>query len=155
MPIRHEAVPLGMYDRVLVPTDGSQGTTKTLAHAIEMAQRYDADIHALSVVDDRRLHDLPTERADEAMATMQRRAERAVAEVAMRATESGLEATTVVREGTPAARVLDYAADNAIDVVVMGTHGRGDHERYVRLGSVTQRVVEYADVPVFVIHLPD
>ena len=73
-----------MYDAILVPTDGSEGTAKTLEHAIEMAQHHDATIHALSVVDERKYRSLPDERRDEGRDTMERRAERAVGEVEMR-----------------------------------------------------------------------
>ena len=142
-----------MYDAILVPTDGSEGTAKTLEHAIEMAQHHDATIHALSVVDERKYQSLPDERRDEGRDTMERRAERAVAEVEMRAEEFDVDVVTAVRKGTPAERILDYTAQQGIDVVVIGTHGLSDHDQYVRLGSVTQRVVENASVPVFVVHM--
>mgnify|MGYP002760924791 CR=1 FL=1 len=44
-----------MYDRILLPTDGSDGTEQALSHAVEIAEGRDATIHALSVVD-RRLY---------------------------------------------------------------------------------------------------
>lgn len=140
-----------MYNDVLVPTDGSEGTAETLRHAVELARNHEATLHALAVVDERKARSLPAERRDEAMETMHRRAERAVGEVVTRAEEVDIPVQTVVREGIPAQRILDYAED--VDVVVIGTHGRSDHERYVRLGSVAQRVVENARVPVFVIHI--
>ena len=40
-----------MYDRILLPTDGSDGTEQALSHAVEIAEGRDATIHALSVVD--------------------------------------------------------------------------------------------------------
>lgn len=144
-----------MYDTILVPTDGSEGTAKTLEHAIDLAQHHDATIHALSVVDERKYHSLPDQRRDEGRETMERRAERAVAEVEMRAEEFGVDVVTAVRKGTPAERILDYTAQQDIDVVVIGTHGLSDHDQYVRLGSVTQRVVENASVPVFVVHMEE
>jgi nucleotide-binding universal stress UspA family protein len=140
-----------MYEDVLVPTDGSEGTAETLRHAVDLVGNHDATLHALAVVDERKARSLPAERRDEAMETMHRRAERAVDEVARRAEEANVPVRTAVREGAPAERVLDYAED--VDVVVIGTHGRSDHERYVRLGSVAQRVVENARVPVFVVHI--
>ena len=140
-----------MYNDVLVPTDGSEGTAETLRHAVELARNHEATLHALAVVDERKARSLPAERRDEAMETMHRRAERAVGEVVTRAEEVDIPVQTVVRKGIPAQRILDYTED--VDVVVIGTHGRSDHERYVRLGSVAQRVVENARVPVFVVHI--
>ena len=142
-----------MYDAVLVPTDGSEGTSETLEHAVEMAKNHDATIHTLAVIDERKYHSLTGDRRDEARETMERRAERAVEEVAMHAREFDLDTVSTIREGIPAERILQYTAQQDVDVVVIGTHGRSDHERYVRLGSVTQRVVENASVPVFVVQM--
>lgn len=142
-----------MYEGVLVPTDGSEQTVDVLEHALTMARNHGATVHGLSVVDERKYQELPDDRREEARETMEKRAERAVEEVAMRAEEFDLEVRTAVRTGIPAPHILEYAQQADVDVVVIGTHGRSDHERYVRLGSVTQRVVENADVPVFVVHL--
>lgn len=143
-----------MYDRVLIPTDGSEATTETMKHALDLADRHDAAVHALYVVDERQYGGLPPERRDEAEETLHKKGERAVAEVEMRADELGVEtATTAVREGIPSEVIVQHAQGNDVDVIVVGTHGEADHERRVRLGSVTRRVVESATVPVFVVHI--
>jgi nucleotide-binding universal stress UspA family protein len=142
-----------MYDRILVPTDGSEGTGKTLDHAVEMAQRYDAAIHALAVVYERQFEQLDGERKFETETTLEEHCERAVARVAERAGDADVSVTTAIRSGVPSQRIIEYAAENRIDVVAMGTHGRSDHERIATVGSVTQRVVENAEVPVFVVHI--
>jgi nucleotide-binding universal stress UspA family protein len=142
-----------MYDAILVPTDGSEGTAETMRHAIHMARDNEATVHALSVVDDRKYQTLPEERRHEARETMEKQAEQAIEEIRERADEFGLDVQTATRVGSPAERILQYASQTDVDVIVIGTHGRSDHERYVRLGSVTQRVVENANVPVFVVHI--
>lgn len=142
-----------MYDRILVPTDGSDGTSKTLDHAVEMANRYGAYIHTMAVVDERQFEQLEGESKFETELTLEENCERAVGRVAERAESEGIGVTTALRRGVPSQRIVEYAAENAIDVVVMGTHGRSDHERIATVGSVTQRVVENADVPVFVVHI--
>jgi nucleotide-binding universal stress UspA family protein len=142
-----------MYDRVLVPTDGSDGTSKTLAHAIDLAERHDATLDALSVVDEHRLEGLSGDARFETETTLQDNAERAVAAVVDRAEQAGLACETTVMAGAPAERIVAHAAASGADVIVMGTHGRSDHERIATLGSVTQRVVENAAVPVLVVHI--
>ncbi|MHB9285580.1 universal stress protein [Halobacteriales archaeon Cl-PHB] len=142
-----------MYDRVLVPTDGSEGTSKTLDHALDLASRHDATVHAMAVVDERQFEGLAGEHRFETEQTLQDNCERAVEKVIDRAAAEGVDCETVIREGVPSQRIVEYAAEDGIDVVVMGTHGRSAHERIATLGSVTQRVVENADVPVFVVHI--
>ena len=70
-----------------------------------------------------------------------------------RADAEGVPVEKAIRQGVPSQRIVEYAAENGVDVIVMGTHGRSDHERIATVGSVTQRVVENASVPVFVVHI--
>ena len=142
-----------MYETILVPTDGSDGTSKTLDHALEMADRYDAGIHALSVVDERQVGQLRGESRYETERTLEENCERAVDRVAERARNSDIPVEVALRRGVPSQRIVQYAAEKDVDVIAMGTHGRSDHERIATVGSVTQRVVENADVPVFVVHI--
>jgi nucleotide-binding universal stress UspA family protein len=55
--------------------------------------------------------------------------------------------TTSVMFGAPARAIGDYARENAMNLIVMGTHGRGG-VAHLLLGSVTERVVRTAEWPV-------
>ena len=143
-----------MYDAILVPTDGSEGVDRTLEHAVEMARRYDASIHALYVVD-RRFELAADEDREDLSERLTHRGEEAVAAVAPAAAEAGVDAVTSVRQGIPYKTVLAYTEEAGVDVVAMGTHGRTGRDRLAHLGSVTDRVVENATVPVFVINIGD
>jgi nucleotide-binding universal stress UspA family protein len=143
-----------MYDSILVPTDGSEGVARTLEHAVEMARRYDATIHGLYVVD-RRFELAADEDREDLIEQLTHRGEEAVAAVASAAAEAGVDAVTSVRQGIPYKTVLAYTEEAGVDVVAMGTHGRTGRDRLAHLGSVTDRVVENATVPVFVINIGD
>jgi nucleotide-binding universal stress UspA family protein len=142
-----------MYDRVLVPTDGSPGSERAVAHAVDLAGRYGATLHALYVVDDEAspvAADTTTEeRADDTYTTRERRAIDLVREPA---TEHDVPFVGDVRRGDPAPEILRYVDAAAIDLVVMATHGRTGLERRL-LGSVTERVVRAAPVPVVTVGL--
>ena len=141
-----------MYDAILVPTDGSDGVDRSLDHAIEMARNHDATVHALYVVD-RRFELAADEDREALIDRLTDRGESAVAAVAERAADAGLDVVTEVREGIPYKAILGYAEEAAVDAVVMGTHGRTGRDRLAHLGSVTDRVVENATVPVLVVHI--
>jgi nucleotide-binding universal stress UspA family protein len=79
--------------------------------------------------------------------------EHAVAVLAERAAEAGVDAETAVLEGVPDKDIVEYVTDHDVDVVVMGTHGRTGRDKLARLGSVTERVVKNAPVPVLVVNL--
>jgi nucleotide-binding universal stress UspA family protein len=54
--------------------------------------------------------------------------------------------------GTPHTAILDYAEEHGVDLVVMGTHGRRGFDRFL-LGSVTEKVVRTASVPVMTVRV--
>ncbi|WP_135827145.1 universal stress protein [Halorussus ruber] len=142
-----------MYERILVPIDGSQQADRALDHALDLAETYDAEIHLLFVVD---VASVPNEiEAASVEERLDRYAEKTTTSAAERAEEAGVERVqTTVGHGTPHRTILDYADENGVDLVVMGTHGRTGIDRYL-LGSVTEKVVRLADAPVLTVHAED
>jgi nucleotide-binding universal stress UspA family protein len=136
-----------MYQDVLVPTDGSDGTRRAIAHALTIADRFGATIHALSIIPEGPLGTL--EETDSTAA-----ATRAVDHVEAEAEAEGIPVATAIERGVPHEEILAYVEDNGIDMVVMGTQGRTGLDR-VLVGSVAERVVRLADVPVVTIRLSE
>lgn len=143
-----------MFDRILIPTDGSDGTKPAVDMALNLAQVHDATLHVLCIVDQ------PTSVSgagegfsglDNLLEQLEQRGEEATAAIAEQASESDVEAVTAVRRGNPHDDILAYANDNDIDVIVMGTHGRTGVKRAL-LGSVTEDVVRHSDIPVLTVH---
>ena len=139
-----------MYDTILIPTDGSEGTDEAVRQGLELAQAFDATVHALYVVDQTypaAQWDFTTER-EENIATM------AVDAVAAEAEKIGVRIEKRVRRGVPHEEIIAYAEGNDADLIVMGTHGRTGIDRFVSAGSVTERVVRFSPVPVLTARLP-
>ncbi|HKJ58543.1 MAG TPA: universal stress protein [Halobacteriales archaeon] len=141
-----------MYDRVLVPTDGSDGTVQAVVRALAVARTFDAEVHVLYVVDTRPFDgiDLADEEEFERVAIQTGR--RAITAVRERADEVGLDVSQEVRTGVPHEEIVDYVEANDVDLVSMGTHGRTGAELGA-LGSTTERVLRRADVPVLTVQL--
>ena len=141
-----------MYDEVLLPTDGSEGTRTAVEHAIEHANRYDATLHVLYVVD-ARVGVVRETTPEVVFQELEAQGQQAIEDVQAQARAA--EVTTiegVVARGNPHRAILDYAESEAIDLVVMGTHGRTGLDHYL-IGSVTEKVVRLADVPVLTVPL--
>ncbi|QLH76004.1 universal stress protein [Halosimplex rubrum] len=137
-----------MYEDILVPTDGSAGASAALEEAIELADQFDATIHSLYVVD---LASLGTEAgAVDMVESFEQTGEEATEAAATRARDAGVTAEASVATGSPHREILEYVDDHGVDLVVMGTHGRTGLERYL-LGSVTEKIVRAADVPVLTV----
>ncbi|WP_439028648.1 universal stress protein [Haloarchaeobius sp. DT45] len=140
-----------MYDDILIPTDGTDGSSVAIEHGIDLAARHDARVHALYVVDEDVFeHYAATdaiENAEEALAGI---GEDALREVAAAADRENLDVEAVEVRGRPHEAILDYAADHDIDCIVMGEGKHTDEYRRL-LGSCTERVVRFSDVPVLVV----
>lgn len=145
-----EHEPSEMYDTILIPTDGSEGTYEAVRQGLELARTFDATVHALYAVDQTypaAQWDFTTER-EEDIAT------RAIDAVAEEAAEMDVRVEKKVRRGVPHEEIIAYAEDNDADLIVMGTHGRTGIDRFVTAGSVTERVVRFSPVPVLTARLP-
>ncbi|MEZ3164168.1 universal stress protein [Halorubrum sp. RMP-47] len=151
-----------MYDRILVPTDGSDVAEAAVDHALDLAEKYDAEVHALYVVDIDSVNiSLGTEQVDrikqgrfDEMGELKEQAEAATAVVADRGEERGVDVVEHVAGGRPHAVIADYAEDNDVSLIVMGSHGRAGVRRAL-LGSVTERTLRSTHVPVLVVDYLD
>ncbi|MFD1564961.1 universal stress protein [Haloarchaeobius amylolyticus] len=140
-----------MYDDILIPTDGSDTISETLTHGLPIAADNDATVHALYVVDSRITAAADDETSADLERSLQDEGQAAVAEVEERAVDEGLETVSDVRQGTPSKTILQYADEQDIDLIVIGTRGKSPREKVTSLGSVSERVVDNASVPVFVV----
>lgn len=141
-----------MYDRILIPTDGSDGTDQAIDHALASADEA-TTIHTLAVVDRRLYLSADKESQDAVLETLREESDRAVESVVDRIEEAGYEAVGVVREGIPHAEIVSYADDVDIDLIVVGSHGRTGREKIVNFGSVTDRVISNVGRPVLVVDI--
>lgn len=170
-----------MYDNILYPTDGSKGAAVVLDHARDLASTYDATLHVLFVVDAehvesgmvvRRGEDgdwktgmVPRDEetageghmsrnVDGKREELEQRGHQLTDEIASWLTDEGVETTTAVRHGEPYQTITEYAEENDIDLIMMGTHGRRGLRRRL-IGSVTEKVVRTSDRPVLTVRLTE
>jgi nucleotide-binding universal stress UspA family protein len=142
-----------MPKRVLVPVDNAPQSDSALEHALDIYP--DAIIVLVHVLDpsswissdeygdifyDDSVEDAKKSTADKLLSEMQETAE-----------ASGVTTETERLMGRPAHTIVDYAAENDVDAIVMGSHGRTGIDRIV-LGSVAEAVTRRASVPVTIVH---
>jgi nucleotide-binding universal stress UspA family protein len=143
------------YDELLVPTDASDPAAAAVDHGLAVAERFDARVHALTVIDTGATGVSPEfVTPGELMEQLQAEGRAATEAVAERARERGLAAVTAVHEGLAAEQLLAYADEEGIDLVAMGTAGRTGLGRYL-LGSTTERVIRHAGMPVLAVNARD
>jgi nucleotide-binding universal stress UspA family protein len=140
-----------MFDTILVPTDGSEGMARVIDTASELADVHGSTVHFVYAVHTASFANLPMETSWESVGVMLREEGDAALEAAeSRSTADRIE--TAMVDGPPSREVLTYAEEIGCDLVVMGTHGRGGLNRLL-LGSVAERVVRSATIPVMTVRV--
>ena len=152
-----------MYSKLVVPLDGSENSERSLPYVTELAKAAGSTIHLLQVIT--RSEELQlmgsaeasfalTEQyqtmADQLIASRMAEAERYLAEVQYRLEAEGIKVSSAVTEGAAAEKIVDYAVGEDADLIVMSTRGKGGIQRFL-LGSVTDRVLRSAQIPVLAI----
>lgn len=138
-----------MYHDILVPCDGSSESKAAGRHALDLAQRYDASVqllYATGVGSGSTADGEPRVAYPEQVAT-------AFEYLEERAEERGVSLETSVRGGEPATAIVETVAEEAVDLVAMGTRGRTGLPRVV-FGSVAEEVLRNASVPVMTVGGP-
>jgi nucleotide-binding universal stress UspA family protein len=142
-----------MYQRILVPLDGSAFSESVLDHVKAIAAGCAAPVLLLltviepyrgqvSRVDD----NLPLKMENEAETA----AMKYLDSLAIKLKSQGFNPQAVVARGSPAEAILNYIEKNQIDLVIMSTHCRAGVSRLI-LGSVANRVVSYSSAPVVLV----
>ena len=147
-----------MYDTILFPTDGSRASMEALDHAVGLADTHGATLHALYVVDTSYpygdMDGLAVE-WDSVLDALRQDGERAIAGVEERAAAADVPVVgSIVEESVIYRAILDRAAEIGADLIVMGTHGRRGPAKWL-LGSVAERVVRRASIPVTTVRMAD
>lgn len=138
-----------MYPNILLPTDGSDEAEQAIEEGIQQAVEKEATIHALYVIDER----FYTTDYDTVAESEQNRGEAALETIDRHGKSAGVDTESHLRRGAPHEEILHAIDDYSIDRVVMGTHGRTGIGRVANVGSVTERIVRAAPVPVLVVPL--
>ena len=141
--------------KILVPTDFSETANLAVMYARALAEAFGASIHVLHVATDPARY-LPVD-AFAALPDLRIQLEadclKRLDEILADAGVKNLEVHRALRLGEPFVEIVAYARNNAVDLIVMGTHGRGPIQ-HLLLGSVAEKVVRKAPCPVLTIRPP-
>ena len=144
--------------KVLFATDFSEASDAALEYATAMAGAFHATLHVLHVLEDLAAHAWTTEVYVAALPgvheEMERQARERLEQLLTPEQRAEYSAVLVLRSGSPFVEVVRYARDEGMDLIVLGTHGRGAIA-HMLLGSVAERVVRKAHCPVVTVRQPE
>jgi nucleotide-binding universal stress UspA family protein len=141
-----------MYESILVPVDGSEAAERAATEAFDVAREHGSTVHLLFVLDESATALLLS---SESMARrfdrLRGEAEEFLSELAARADDVPVE--TAVARGMGVYRgIIDYAEDQGMELIVMGSTGR--HGPGGILGSTSERVAANTSLPVLLLSEP-
>jgi nucleotide-binding universal stress UspA family protein len=144
-------------NNILVATDFGEAADSAIRYGRQLAGRFGATLHVLNVVDDLATA-FTTETYSAVVPEIQEEAEtaarRRLHELLVDSDGCGPRTTPAIMTGSAAPAIIDYAREHGIDLIVMGTHGRGGLAHFV-MGSVAERVVRLAPCPVLTVRHPE
>ncbi|MEM0271534.1 MAG: universal stress protein [Thermoprotei archaeon] len=147
----------GFYRKILVAVDGSENSRKAARTAIWLAKATGAKLIALAVVQlpillDQGIPGGGSYGIGEYLSQTKKYLEKVVGEIAEEAARVGVNAEHVVLDGAASVvqAIADYAAENNVDLIVVGTRGLGGFKKLV-LGSVSSGLVSHAPCAVLVV----
>ncbi len=144
---------------ILVATDFGEAADSALAYGRELASRFGATLHVLHVAENVYITAFGAETyasfAPELQRGIEERANKRLLEAVMDSDHSAPDTVPIVMtSGSPAFAIIDYARDHAIELIIIGTHGRGALQHFL-MGSVAERVVRLAPCPVLTVRHPE
>jgi nucleotide-binding universal stress UspA family protein len=142
-----------MYKKLLVPLDGSYISEAALDHALIIARGcHVSELYLLTVVEPfrKRFTMVNEEWIGGVIRESAVIAQNYLDQMVMKLKSEGLPVIPVVVEGDPAERILKYASENDIDLIIITSHGRSEARRWV-FGSVAQKIVQNSSTPVIMV----
>jgi len=138
--------------RILIATDGSKASENVADFGIEIAKSSGAKIYAVYVIDVTFLDSVLMDETSvkNVYAKFEIIGSEAISLIEENAKAAGIEATPILLKGNPAEKILDFAENHKVDMIVIGSTGKSGTERFM-LGSVSEKVVRHAKVPVLVV----
>jgi len=146
---------MAMYKKIMVPLDGSQIAECVIPHIETIAKKSAAKVELVTVIEPL---ELPTrgqiaisdDEIKQIDAQGKKEANKYLDQVSERLTNAGIKTDSVILSGKPADRLVLYAVNNGIDLIIMATHGRSGISRLF-WGSVAEKILRATDIPVLLV----
>ncbi|MBI5025171.1 MAG: universal stress protein [Nitrospirae bacterium] len=144
-------------EKILFPTDFSEGSYNALPYAVDLAKHYNAKLYILHVIYDVAKATgwyVPHIPMEELYKDMAAGAQKEMEKCCMEETRGFKNVEKIISRGIPHDEIIKFAKEKNIDMIVIGTHGRSGLDRII-FGSTAEKVVRGAPCPVMTVRLPE
>jgi len=140
------------FQKILIATDGSENAAIAVSYGVIIARAMGAEVHILYVISTE--HAVTTRTVMGWTDSFEKYLEEIGKEALVYATgvgeKEGVKVESFFRKGRPAEEILEYAEENNIDLIIMGTQGLTGIKKFL-IGSVTEKVLRHSKVPVMIV----
>jgi nucleotide-binding universal stress UspA family protein len=146
-----------MYKKILVPLDGSLLAECVIPHLEALAKASDGEVELISVIEP---VEIPTRGkialSEDDLKQINREAKKEahnyLDQIAVRLSKSNIRVHPIILSGKPAESLIDYIADNDVDLLIMATHGRSGISKLF-WGSIAEKVLRAVSIPVLLVKI--
>ncbi|SFR10545.1 universal stress protein [Desulfoscipio geothermicus] len=139
-----------MYDKILVPIDGSESSMETAKHAAEFASKLGGAVTLFHVVSPLPAAIQGTSHARKFLEEMLRHGEEALKDAKKEIASFNLQVDLDMVVGGPAVEICQKAENEQYDLIIIGSKGLSKNRGF-KMGSVSKRVVRHAHCPVLIV----
>lgn len=144
-------------ERILFPTDFSEGSNDALKYAVSLSREYGAKLYLMHVI-----HDIsatagwhvPHMQLDQIYKEMEENASKEMERYRREGLREIKDIKMILVRGLPAEEIIKVASEEKIDLIIIGTYGRRGIERII-FGSTAEKVVRSAPCPVLSVKVPE
>lgn len=144
-------------EKVLFPTDFSEGSFHALPYAADLSKHYNAKLYILHIVYDvfkATDSHIPHVSADELYREISDWARKEIDSCCIEEIRGLPKVEKLILKGIPHEEIINFAAEEKIDMIIIGTYGKKGIERFI-FGSTAEKVVRNAPCPVMTVRIPE
>jgi nucleotide-binding universal stress UspA family protein len=142
-----------IFKKIMVATDGSELVKQAVKSAVEIAKLSEVKLYAVHIIaigSYSIIHSLDEKWKKTMKKQLMIKGEKATAYVENVGKAANIDVESVIIEGNPANEIIDFAENNDIDLIVMGTHEKTELQRFL-VGSVAENVIRHSRKAVLII----
>jgi nucleotide-binding universal stress UspA family protein len=142
-----------MYEKILVPVDGSKRAEMIRPHVRELARRFQATVFFIMVIEltyANGIAETYISISEKVFKAKLRDAELYLEKIAAKFRDKGIDCKTLVAHGPVVETIIEAASNEDVDLIVMTSHGRGGLAR-IFYGSVAAGILNRVDRPLFIV----
>ncbi|HOX39533.1 MAG TPA: universal stress protein [Candidatus Brocadiia bacterium] len=138
-------------NKILMPTDFSDNAGVAIPYALEIARRYNAELHIVTVLDTRTFDTFACPIPGDFLSAATQEADKYLTQLVSSIDTQGVAVKAVSLAGVPFVEIIGYARQESVDLIIVATHGRSGITHAI-LGSVTEKIVRKAPCPVLTVN---